>query len=627
MWGGGWVWGGVGGREFERYGYVLLLVLVGVKNPRGGCWLLWASKPLPASRRAMSRLLLRVFLVLCAAQTALGRGGKITRFESLDCTGPAVNEPEVSGANGECINNITDGVAQPIHAIAPTRSIMFNCIDTGLKVTIYSNAEGTCSGTSATAMYADGQCWQTGGGSRQLTCTGVSMWTWLLIASGAGLLLMIVISLFTTTKKLDCCASLGCWPCHVMATGAIRILQLAYALFGALAIIECGYLAQTVREVPLPPLPPAIPPQPQAPPPVMPLPLAPPLAPNASAIIINATDLPSAPPLPPAPPAPPAPPSPPSPPSPPTPPLPPPPAPPGNPPLAPPPSPRLPPSPPPPAGPSPPPGVAPPPSPAFPPPNFIIVPPEDRVYMPLLACGPNAVDTSRCTPLSTFIYAGAIAAGGSIIGIIIYLGAIIASRVAKLGGGAHALLTGVSFFLVLTTLQAAVAMLALAYFCDLFLKHLREDYAALQNVEQYVANATVFLFGSTTYIWTAGFLGFVAAGGALVDGLTRLAKDGEGGGGRAKTQSIATPPGEPTLGGGPHYTTYGAACGAGGAAGGCAAGGGAGANPAASTKGGGGFFKRASKAKAEAPAQEEPTPSNGGENPFFGGGGPPGERL
>ena len=560
-----------------------------------------------------------------------GRGGQIIRYASLDCTGPPIDEPRVSGANDVCVSRADEaeeGESAALFDGWSLLSVKFMCTDTGVQVTSY--LDGDCDsdgdGDSSQVTYANGQCLQYNGASFEVDCTGLSTWTIYGILACVGLVIVVAVSVVTTTQKLDCCKALGCHPCHVMVTGVIRILQIVYSVFGVLAIIECVYLAQAIREVALPPLPPALPPQPQAPPPMIPAPQMPPLAPNASAIIINATQPPSLPPSPPSPPAPPSlppPPAPPGVPPPPAPPLPPPPAPPRSPPVSPPPAPKAPPSPPPPADPSPPPGMGRPPSPSTPPPDFIIVAPEDRIHVPLLACGPQAVDTNRCTPIGILIIACAISAGASILGIALYLFACLVSQMARLGAATLSMLTGLAFFLVLSTFQASMALLALASFCDIFLEKLREDYASNNNVEQYVADATVFLFGDTVYIWTAGLLGFVAAGGALVDGITRVGQAKAGAGGRAKTVSVVGPPTEQGGGdGGPGPMQCD----------------GCGPSAAATPKKRGGLFRRKDKGAGNAAggassAEPLPPPSTpsaqAGENPFFGGmgGGAEGDRL
>ena len=227
------------------------------------------------------------------------------------------------------------------------------------------------------------------------------------------------------------------------------------------------------------------------------------------------------------------------------------------------------------------------------------------VRLPLTACSPDATDTSQCTPLALLLQSAAVSAVCSILGTAVYLGTCVLRRVRGLGERALMVLTGLAFFLTLCTLQGGIAMVAVAYFCDVFLQRYREFYARQQSLTMEQAAENVFLLSDHQLVWAAGLLGLVTAAVTLVDALARLGYppgapgggDGAGAGRRAKTavgnEGFDSAAGELSAAGGGYPSGIDMG-------GGFAARGGFGAGPPAPAE----------------PAPPQP-PSGNGDNPFF----------
>ena len=234
------------------------------------------------------------------------------------------------------------------------------------------------------------------------------------------------------TRGMVSCGALGC-PSRKAACSALgrivipctaRFLQVVYAILAGFAIEQCLVLSLLEPRMPPPPPPPGMP----SPPPGV---LAPPPGPVTGPIPLAAS--------------------------------PPPPGeyPPTSPLSSPPPMPILPGL----LGPPPPDGeLLPPPMPPEPPGE---TPPS--VYLPLVACGPGVSDTSQCTPITLLTIAAAVSSICSIVGVVAYLVLCAVQMFREMSERMLAMITGFAFFLTLSTLQAGIAMTAIAYFCDVFL--------------------------------------------------------------------------------------------------------------------------------------------------------------
>ena len=119
---------------------------------------------------------------------------------------------------------------------------------------------------------------------------------------------------------------------------------------------------------------------------------------------------------------------------------------------------------------------------ALPPPPPMTTASGVRVYQPLLACGPGVTDISQCTPITLLVNAAAVSATCSILGVVAYLATCALRRYRGLGERTLSMLTGFAFFLVLCTLQGGISMVAISYFCDVYLDSARMWYASLRGV-------------------------------------------------------------------------------------------------------------------------------------------------
>jgi hypothetical protein len=152
------------------------------------------------------------------------------------------------------------------------------------------------------------------------------------------------------------------------------------------------------------------------------------------------------------------------------------------------------------------------------------IPPS--VYLPLVACGPGVSDTSQCTPITLLTIAAAVSSICSIVGVVAYLVLCAVQMFREMSERMLAMITGFAFFLTLSTLQAGIAMTAIAYFCDVFLGLGREYYSAQTGATEEEANIAVALVSDHSLVKWAGIMGLITACFTLFDAVARLLTSG-----------------------------------------------------------------------------------------------------
>lgn len=156
--------------------------------------------------------------------------------------------------------------------------------------------------------------------------------------------------------------------------------------------------------------------------------------------------------------------------------------------------------------------------------------------IPIWACSVQVIGVATiddmdkfCQPITILIDVAAASGVFSAVGIAFFL---ILCALPRFGFALNlAVLVGAELFVTLSTLQGAVALVAVGWFCDIYLQKMRDGIPESQR-----DMVDLRLLGPYGMVFAGGYLGIVSAVLSFFDAVARVCTRGGGGGSnRAKT--------------------------------------------------------------------------------------------